>query len=115
MTVDSTKARSIFSAAVENHTPDQWGKFLDDACGEDIALRMRVEMLLAAHQGEDSFLDRGNNDASAEVTEIRPIPGERFSLLRGSSGDGQMSLKMQPETSCLSGLINRDILVSILK
>jgi serine/threonine protein kinase len=59
MNIDSKKARTIFLSAVENCPPDQWGKYLQSACGGDVDLRRRVELLLQAHQGEDSFLDRG--------------------------------------------------------
>ncbi len=72
MSVDANKARSIFISAVENCAPDQWGKFLDHACGDDVELRRRVELLLAAHQGEDSFLDRGDDDEQADVTIDQP-------------------------------------------
>jgi serine/threonine protein kinase len=55
-------ARSIFISAIENYAPDQWDSFLNEACREDAALRCRVEHLLRAHQGDDSFLDRGDDD-----------------------------------------------------
>ncbi len=72
MNNDIAKARSIFISAVEDYAPDQWDTFLDDACREDVALRQRVELLLRAHQGEDSFLDRGDVD-EAPATIDRPI------------------------------------------
>lgn len=71
MSNDNAKARSIFLSAVEQHAPDQWAEYLDDACREDVALRQRVEQLLRAHQGEDSFLDRG--DDGATIITDRPI------------------------------------------
>jgi serine/threonine protein kinase len=69
---DVAKARSIFISAVEEYRPDQWAKFLDDACREDVALRRRVEHLLRAHYGEDSFLDRGDEDEGGTDSD-RPI------------------------------------------
>src|SRR5262245_7786485 len=51
------KARSIFLEAVEQHTPDQWGPYLDAACGQDQELRGRVEVLLRAHEQANSLLD----------------------------------------------------------
>jgi serine/threonine protein kinase/tetratricopeptide (TPR) repeat protein len=47
---DSTQsARSIFLTAIEQHPPEQWPAFLDEACGADASLRARVEQLLQAH------------------------------------------------------------------
>ena len=43
---DSEIAKSIFMSAVEKYSSDQWPAFLDDACGDDAALRGRVEELL---------------------------------------------------------------------
>jgi serine/threonine protein kinase len=57
MNANPQRARSIFLEAVENHAPDQWGNFLDQACGADQELRHRVEVLLHAHQQADSLLD----------------------------------------------------------
>ena len=74
MGIDSGKARAIFTTAVEDYPPDRWGEFLDEACGDD-ELRRRVELLLKAHQGEDSFLDRGEEDnpASSHPNSDEPI------------------------------------------
>jgi eukaryotic-like serine/threonine-protein kinase len=72
-----TTARSIFIEAIENYAPDQWGNFLNEACRDDVALRQRVELLLNAHQGDDSFLDRGADDqpSAAIDGEITEGPG----------------------------------------
>jgi serine/threonine protein kinase len=40
------RAKSIFLAAIETHTPEQWPAFLAEACGADAALREGVERLL---------------------------------------------------------------------
>src|SRR5216683_4285295 len=57
MNADAQKVRSIFLAAVENHTPSQWDGYLDEACAGDPELRQRVEVLLRAHQQANSLLD----------------------------------------------------------
>ena len=57
MTADAQKVRSIFLTAVENHAPEQWGRYLDEACAGDAGLRRRVEVLLRAHQQPNSLLD----------------------------------------------------------
>jgi serine/threonine protein kinase len=98
----SAKARSIFTSAVEEYSPEQWDRFLDDACRGDDALRRRVELLLRAHQGEDSFLDRGDDD-QADLPSDRPIaegPGSvigPYKLLQqiGEGGFGVVFLAEQ--------------------
>ncbi len=111
------KARSIFLSAVENHTPDQWGTFLDDVCGDDVELRRRVEVLLNAHLGEDSFLDRGEEDEPAKATAYRPIieqPGTQigpYKLLQqlGEGGMGLVYLAEQMEP------VKRRVALKIIK
>jgi serine/threonine protein kinase/WD40 repeat protein len=60
---DPQRVRAIFLEAVENHAPDQWSTFLDQACGGDPDLRRRIDVLLRAHEQADSRLD---------VTTLRP-------------------------------------------
>jgi hypothetical protein len=48
--------RSIFMAALEQETPAQRSAYLDEACGGDLALRQRLEALLASHEQAGSFL-----------------------------------------------------------
>jgi len=48
--------RSIFMAALAQETPAQRSAVLDEACGAAVALRRRVEALLASHQQAGSFL-----------------------------------------------------------
>jgi eukaryotic-like serine/threonine-protein kinase len=54
---DPQRVRSIFLEAVEHHAPDQWSAFLDRACGDEPDLRLRVEVLLRAHDQANSILD----------------------------------------------------------
>jgi hypothetical protein len=51
-------AKEIFVEAIEKYTPNQWAEFLNEACGDDTQLRRRVEILLEAHIGDESLLDR---------------------------------------------------------
>jgi serine/threonine protein kinase len=41
--------QEIFLAAVERHRPEDWGAYLDQACGADDELRRQVNLLLKAH------------------------------------------------------------------
>ena len=76
MSIDLDKARSIFLSAVESCPPEQWDELLSQACGDDVELRQRVELLLKAHQGEDRLLDRGEDDSPKGATQDPP-PTER--------------------------------------
>src|SRR5947209_1529811 len=55
MVHDVARVKSIFLAAVERFAAEQWPAYLDEACGEDAALRERVEELLGAHGGQKSL------------------------------------------------------------
>ena len=48
--------REIFTAALEIVGASERSQYLDAACGDDPALRQRVEALLAEHQKDNSFL-----------------------------------------------------------
>jgi len=119
MSVDLAKARLIFAEAVENFAPAQWGKFLDHACGADQELRQRVEMLLKAHQGEDSFLDRGEGeeDPSLALTRDQPNreePGNQlgpYKLLQpiGEGGMGSVWMAEQHEP------VRRRVAIKLIK
>ena len=49
------QAKSIFLAALEEHTPEQWPAFLEQACAGDVPLRAEVERLLRARSEMGSF------------------------------------------------------------
>ena len=52
----SSKIESIFFAALGRETTAERADFLDHACGDDDALRHRVERLLEAHPQAVDFL-----------------------------------------------------------
>ena len=58
MNPDPQAAKQIFLEAIESFAPAEWAAFVNDACGEDHALRRRVEALLEAHVADESLLDR---------------------------------------------------------
>ena len=56
MSMDPNRAKAVFLEAVENHGPDQWPAFLDQACAGRPELRGRVEELLQAHREDGPSL-----------------------------------------------------------
>src|SRR6185369_15194782 len=50
-----SREQSLFEAARELRDPIQRNAFLREACGEDSALRIRVENLLSASEQADKF------------------------------------------------------------
>jgi serine/threonine protein kinase/tetratricopeptide (TPR) repeat protein len=61
MALDPLREKSIFLAAAEK-PHDQRSVFLDEACGNESALRRRVEDLLEAHDRSGSFLSTHDSD-----------------------------------------------------
>ncbi len=112
MTNDAQNAKSIFMSAIEEHSPDKWPAFLDDACGGDGALRDRVEELLRAH------VDLGSIHASDQAPTLnQPItekPGSEigpYKLLQqiGEGGMGVVYMAEQTEP------VERRVALKIIK
>jgi serine/threonine protein kinase/Flp pilus assembly protein TadD len=59
MSVDYEKLQKVFLGAVEQHPPDQWDVYLDEACAGDAELRGEVVLLLKAHAQGESLPDGG--------------------------------------------------------
>jgi WD40 repeat protein/serine/threonine protein kinase len=55
MSEPSNRAKAIFLAALEEHAPEQWPAFLEQACAGDVQLREEVEKLLRARSALGSF------------------------------------------------------------
>ena len=51
-----SQVESIFFAALEKNAGAERSAYLDEACGADAALRLRVEQLLEAHSLAADFL-----------------------------------------------------------
>ncbi len=116
MSVDPSRAKSIFLSAVEGYPPEQWPKYLEEACQGDASLRRRVESLLAAHQGEDHLLDRPDLEPEATVDLPRPAerPGSvigRYKLMEeiGEGGMGVVFVAEQQEP------VRRKVALKIIK
>jgi SAM-dependent methyltransferase len=70
----SNRAKSIFLAAIDEQTPEQWPTFLEHACGGDASLRAEVERLLHAQAALGSFHEAPR---SALVETVDHLPAER--------------------------------------
>ena len=71
-------AEQIFSEACDMQAAGR-ETYLKGACGNDLALRSKVEALLKADADAGSFLDSGTKDADPDATirktAQRPAPG----------------------------------------
>ena len=56
MTDVENRAKAIFLAAVDRDTPEERAAVLAERCGDDAALRRRVEALLRAHDQPGNVL-----------------------------------------------------------
>ena len=66
---------SLFAAALERATAAERWAFLDEACAGDLALRKRVERLLAAHEKPFRILDRLPGPSGTTEVAAGPPPG----------------------------------------
>src|SRR5262249_7423745 len=124
MTTERQKARSIFLTAVENHPPEEWPQVVARECGDDSALRRRVENLLRAHQEADSVLDSSDDQAQATIVTPAMIDSGAtigpYKLLQliGEGGMGTVYMAEQTEPVqrkvalklIKSGLDSRDVI-----
>src|SRR5438874_11680205 len=65
MPADFKRVKDIFLAAVEQTSPPEREACLRQACGDDDALRRRVEVLLRRHDQANSILERPAFDSAA--------------------------------------------------
>jgi serine/threonine protein kinase/tetratricopeptide (TPR) repeat protein len=83
---------SLFAAALERPTPADRQAFLDEVCGDDTALRERVEQLLAADRQTRGILERDPDIGVATPPE--PLVADRIFAnrfkLRQKLGEGGM-------------------------
>jgi hypothetical protein len=81
---NSSQVESIFFAALEKKAGAERSAYLEQACGGDSALRLRVEQLLDAHPQAEDFLARPAVDRQAFNLRRQKgdIPFRPFSALK---------------------------------
>jgi WD40 repeat protein/serine/threonine protein kinase len=57
MNTDFQRVKDIFLAALDKDSGGLRSAYLDEACGQDVELRQRVDALLARHEAAGSFLE----------------------------------------------------------
>jgi eukaryotic-like serine/threonine-protein kinase len=112
VTTSPQTEESIFAEALEQATPEARSAYLDAACGNNAALRRRVENLLQSHAGAASFLQ------SPVVETLDPAPRERpgdvigpYKLLQ-QIGEGGMGIVYMAEQE---SPVRRRVALKIIK
>src|SRR5947207_3290114 len=85
-------AKAIFLEALDCQEADELTRFLEQACGADTALRMRVEELLRAHRDAGAFLGGLQDPARDQPTAVRPGTVIGPYKLMEQIGEGGMGL-----------------------
>ncbi len=113
MSDPSNQAKSIFLAALEGHSPEQWPAFLERACGGDAGLRAEVEKLLHARAELGSFHEapRSGTTVDAAVGEQPGAAIGRYKLLEqiGEGGFGVVFMAEQQQP------VRRRVALKVLK
>ena len=114
MSAHAFEAKRIFLEAVEKYTPDQWPRFLDQACEGDSRLREHVEALLKAHGESNPMLDGTGVAATIGMPPITEKPGTLvgpYKLLEqiGEGGMGLVFMARQQEP------VKRNVALKVIK
>src|SRR5438105_4612338 len=92
MSAVNISAKAIFLDALDCTAPHDLKRFLDEACGSDVALRARVEELLQAHRQAGNFLcgTRNISDNESALPRLGTLVGP-YKLME-AIGEGGMGL-----------------------
>jgi hypothetical protein len=101
MTDANPHLMTIFSAALDCESLEERNAYLDQACGSDAALRVRVEALLQAHEQAGRFLEPARvlgaattgGDPSADSVCATALDVSQQTEAGGSVLDGRYSLQ----------------------
>ncbi|HKB41249.1 MAG TPA: tetratricopeptide repeat protein, partial [Gemmataceae bacterium] len=103
MSQPKVDAKAIFLAALECEGPETLTRFLDEACGDDAALRGRVEELLQANRDAGGFLGRAENQTWTHDRRAGEVSGTvigSYKLVErigeGGMGDVWMAQQQEP-------------------
>jgi len=113
MSSDPQKIQAVFLAAVEK-PPGERAAFLDRECGEDAALRQRVEALLRAHGEPGSFLDSAPGVGDTLYQPVAERPGAQigpYQLLQ-QIGEGGFGVVFMAEQTAP---VRRKVAVKVIK
>src|SRR5262245_8905690 len=104
--VPQRREAALFDAALQLREPER-SAYLDRVCGQDAALRQRLEALLRANENTDSFLEPALPAPDSETTLVVSVPltekpGDRigrYKLLQqiGEGGCGVVYMAEQEE------------------
>jgi serine/threonine protein kinase len=84
MAVDPARAKALFLEASDLGSPEERAAYLDRECGGDAALRARVEVLLAAHDGDGAIREPDTTGVSQpELARTQEM--SRASVLRNAA------------------------------
>ncbi len=106
-------AEEIFTVAIEEHSPSQWGEYVRRVCGDDRALFARVTSLLAAHCESHPLID-GWGLFNSQTLRVLERPGDTIGPYRlleeiGEGGFGVIYLAQQFEP------MQRKVALKVLK
>jgi eukaryotic-like serine/threonine-protein kinase len=117
MVANVSQVDAIFSVAIEIASAEEREHYVSKACGEDAALRQRVEALLASHSAAGSFLEQPALAGDATVLQMPAVtegPGTVIGLykLLQQIGEGGMGVVFMAEQS---DPIQRTVALKIIK
>jgi WD40 repeat protein/serine/threonine protein kinase len=117
MSADFDRLRDIFLTAVEDHPPDRWDAYLEQACAGDEELRRQAALLLKAHAEGGGLRDRGAPDEGR--TRAYEPPSERpgtvigpYKLVEQIGEGGMGTVYMAQQTEPVKRLVALKIIKS---
>ncbi len=110
----TNREEALFAAALEKPTRAERAAYLEGACGDDDALRARLEALLAAHEASGGVLDAAPSALTAAYRPLTEGPGTvigPYKLLQqiGEGGMGVVYMAEQQEP------VRRKVALKIIK